>query len=493
MYLFYILQTWHARCNSLCCQYFQTGKTFLNPVIVAYLSSTPNIEYNKSTMTELIPRLVERVTSSGYLPEIPATDELPIPSINKVELYLSFHGNDTCLHCITSSGPHRNELLHPRSAEIAIRHIADYSVLNTLNKVCSGGTPRFFQSSELKRFDAEPAPPESLHDELIVDYANAIMGKGCSGEWYHASGSFPLNFGRPSIRLSGGEFYTWPHQLNGRKVDEAERLAYQKQLLATIRSHLPEYDIWILTNGRFAESDEKADQVISRWADDGRHGAPERGQTRIVVSVDPFHRPPKGSTVEAMLDRLWRSSFAHLNRAPYIYSITNKKLFLVGRALKHFKCGSLTRHEIKNVSCSSMVNGDRLITDPNNLCASDGCEELKGFVCRTPAGGLLVNNIVISDKGNLAYCCVGVGDYGDFIQHPRKALVQMLKDPISRMLRNGRSAEKLLNLAVELDPSIKVFGESSQERAAGSTCYQLLSGARVKNQSHVGVHVDAVS
>lgn len=426
-------------------------------------------------------RLIEQAKANGMLPEIPKNVQLPTPSINKVELYPSFHGNDSCTHCITNSGPHRKNLLHPEKANIAIKNVAKHSILTTLSKLLPNGEFQFIAPKSISRLDTSPHPPASLENCLIQEYADSIMGKGASTLWHYGHQSLLLNFGRPSIRISGGEFFTWPHQLNGEKIPLQQRLSFQQNLLATIRYELPDYDIWILTNGRFAENDQLTDVVVSHWSSIKNVDNNSGGRTRIAISVDPFHKPPKGSSIEQMLSRLWKSSLHHLNAAPYVYGVTQKRLFLVGRALNHFNQGAISCSNYKKTTDSPLFNLGRLEGDPNNLVESDGCNELKGFICQTPAGAVLVNNIVINDMGNLAYCCVGVGNYGDFLNSPQEALQQMLKDPISLMLRNGSTAEKLLNLAVAIDPSIKTFGDSQFERATGSTCYQILSGKRVQN------------
>ena len=71
------------------------------------------------------------------------------------------------------------------------------------------------------------------------------------------------------------------------------------------------------------------------------------------------------------------------------------------------------------------------------------------------------------------------GDYGDFINSPETALAQILRDPVALMLRQGKTTMDFLNLAVSMDPSIKVFGSTENDKATGSTCYQVLSGKRI--------------
>jgi hypothetical protein len=374
--------------------------------------------------------------------------------------------------------------MHPDTATAAIKNVSKYSILNSLRKILGEGDYQFDRPLKCKALDGSDRPPDKFTDTLIQNYADCIMGKDFTSEWVDKTGTYPLNFGRPSIRLSGGEFYTWPHRLNGKRTPEDERLFYQRKLLVDIRRYLPEYDIWILTNGRFAESIEKAEKIVSHWAAADANTADEGGRTRICVSVDAFHRPPKNSTIEQMLWRLWEATKNNRLGAPYIYSITNKKIFLVGRALKNFKKGKMPGGMIQNASCSTLNECDYIVGDPLNLAETNGCDELKGFCCPTPKGVVLANNIVINYNGHLAYCCVCVGDYGDFIHAPKKALKQMVRDPVSLMLRNGESATEFLKLAAELDPSIKVFGNSKYDKTSGSTCYQILSGERIFNEEN---------
>ena len=430
-------------------------------------------------MNNLSEKALDRINSKRVIPELPGWDAIPHPAINKAELYLSFHGNDHCAHCITCSGPHREELMPPEMAFKAVKNISKYSILQSLEKELGNGAYRSKCSEKSKTFDRSQNPPEILSDQVIQDYADCIMGKGYTSSWISEDQVFHLNFGRPSIRLSGGEFFTWPHRLHGKKTPEEERLYHQKKLLSHIRKTLPEYDIWILTNGRFAENAEKADKVIQHWAPQDSHDD-NGAKTRITVSVDAFHRPPRNSTVEEMLNRLWSSTAKYNMPSPYIYSVTHKKVFLVGRAFTRFHYGFIPGDMISNVSGSSLNEYDSLYGDPNDLMESDGCDELKGFVCRTPDGIIIANNIVINYNGHLAYCCVCVGDYGDFISNPQHTLKQIIFDPVSLMLKNGESAAEFLGAAVDLDPSIKLFGNSNHTRAMGSTCYQVLSGRRIK-------------
>jgi len=92
---------------------------------------------------------------------------------------------------------------------------------------------------------------------------------------------------------------------------------------------------------------------------------------------------------------------------------------------------------------------------------------------------MLVDNIVIMTTGQLAYCCVCVGDFGNFLYEPENALKSITTDPVAMMLRREQTAINLLNIAVELDPTIKVFGYGKNAAVTGSTCYQFLSGKRI--------------
>jgi hypothetical protein len=429
-------------------------------------------------MSDLICDVLHEAQKRGIVPRLDSCMSLPLPAINKVELYLSFYGNDRCAHCITCSGPERKELMHPDTASLIIKNISRYSILAALRKIMGGGEYYFKRPQKCIDFDNSLKPPARLTDSLITAYADCIMGKGFTSEWIKEPEAYRLNFGRPSIRLSGGEFYTWPHKLNGKVLKEDERLSFQEKLLEDIRENLPEYDIWILTNGRFAESMKKTHKILKKWA--GKTGSNnKRGKTRICISVDVFHRPPKNSTVKKMLYRIWAAAKNNGLSSPYIYSITSKRIFLLGRALENFESGVIPEGTIKNVSHSLIKNSGYLTADPVNLLETDGCNELKGFSLKTPKGIILANNIVINYSGHLAYCCVCVGDYGDFLFSPEDALRQLIRDPVSLMLRNGDTAVEFLNMAVDLDSSIKTFGNSKYEKATGSTCYQLLSGKRV--------------
>ncbi len=426
-------------------------------------------------MSPTVKRVIHTLYQRDLIPSLPEGCQIPLPGINKIELYLSFYGNDCCKHCITNSGPHRKEVMKPGHARTILENAARHSVTTRLKNAAGGGKFEFRIPDKCKELDNLPGPPRKMNQELIQQYSNCLMGKGYTSRWVKGESNVELNFGRPSVRLSGGEFYTWPHKIDGREVPWRKRLLYQEQLLNDIREILPEYDIFILTNGRFAESREKTRDVIKHWS-----GGPTRsgGRTRMSISLDIFHRPPAGSTVEQMLDRIWNACKESGLGAPFLYGINNHWVALVGRALEKFGCCYGSRPDFRNVSRSSFNPESSIKLDPVDLAATGGCRELKGFICETEYGAMLVNNIVIMPAGQLAYCCACVGNFGNFREHPEEALKKITTDPIAMMLRREQSAINLLNIAVEMDPSIQVFGYGSRAAATGSTCYQLLSGKR---------------
>ncbi len=430
-------------------------------------------------MQNLVEKVVETVKKRNMVPDLPEKDYLPVPWINKVELYLTFYGNDRCEHCVTCSGPHRKETLSPENAKNIIQNIAQYSILKKLRDSFGEGEYHFDRLGKCRILEAKRKPPKKLTNSLKTDYADCLMGKGYTSKWVGKYSTIDLNFGRPSIRLSGGEFSMWPHSLNGKVLSQEERLCYQQELLEYIRKTLPEYDIWILTNARFAASRKKAENFITHWAGESGNSITGGAKTRICISVDVFHRPPPQSTVEEMLKRIWSAARKYGLGAPFLYGVTSSKIGLVGRALQNFKCGKIKNDEICNVSRSSFNETESIIADPIDLIATGGCDELKGFFIKTGQGIILVNNIVILPSGHLAYCCVCVGNYGNFLNDPKGSLKKMVSDPVSVMLRRAETARKLLDIAVELDSSIKVMGTGGYTNATGSTCYQMLSGKRV--------------
>jgi hypothetical protein len=414
-------------------------------------------------------------------PRIPPDLELPVPSINKAELYLSFHGNDCCAHCITFSGPHRKETLSPSRARRVLRNMGRYSVITRLQELFGDGAYVCDRPPEMRDLDTSVAPPPRLSETLNRVYANCLMGKGASSEWRHNGNAYPLPFGRPSIRFSGGEFSTWPHHIDGKPTTAQQRLDLQTDILREARTALPEYDLFILTNGRFAVNAEIARRTIDAWA----QAQPSQGDGRIrlCISVDVFHRPPAESAVEKMLERIWTACRECNLSSPYLYGISSRRIGLIGRALMTYANVDKRNETIRNVSGSDYVDTPGIALDPVDLVCSDGCNEVKGFLCPTPQGAFPVNNIVVNPDGRLAYCCACVGDYGDFVDSPCSTLSAIIRDPISMMLRKGESAAALLGIAASLDPTIKTFGAGPYAAATGSTCYQMLSGIRGLKES----------
>ena len=408
---------------------------------------------------------------------------MPLPAINDVELYPTFRCNDRCVHCITKSGPEREEALSPADAITAVRHIAEFSLLRRLEKIYGDGEFRCELPRKCRELEAMERPPKRLSESLKTAYADCLQGRGYTSKWVGGSSCFDLNFGRPSIRISGGEFFMWPSKVNGEELSEDQRIHFQGDLLREIRALLPDYDVWILTNGLFAVSRERANKVIERWAEHANSPDAE-GKTRICISVDVFHRPPPRSSVEEMLDRIWTATRKCGFGAPFLYGIPNNRIGYLGRAFGRFKVGKLAKHEIKNVSGSPFNPVASITVDPIDLVSTDGCREVQGFYFQHGSVGLIANNIVIAPSGHLVYCCACLGDYGDFVHAPQQCLERIVTDPVSVMLRRSETTIVLLNTAVELDPSITVFGTGEYAAATGSTCYQMMTGERIQPGKH---------
>jgi len=270
----------------------------------------------------------------------------------------------------------------------------------------------------------------------------------------------------------------WPAEVNGRALSENERLAEQGKLLERARVILPEHDVWILTNGRFATSQERADTVVERWVR-GVNAPSAGGRTRIGISVDVFHRPPPGSTVEEMIERIWQPALAHGLGVPFLYGLPNHRIGHLGRAFGGFPIGRLEKGRIPNASRSTLNPVADIIVDPVDLVAGSGCREVRGFVFQHGAGCSLANNIVVAPSGHLVYCCACLGDYGDFVREPEDSLRRMLTDPVAIMLRRAETVVPLMNTAVELDPTIQVLGTGEHPAVTASTCYQLMTGRRL--------------
>ena len=182
-----------------------------------------------------------------------------------------------------------------------------------------------------------------------------------------------------------------------------------------------------------------------------------------------------------MLNRIWTAAWKYGFMAPHLYGIPNQTIGLIGRALDNFRPGKIQKNEVNNVSQSSFNPLTYIIVDPYDLVKSGGCRETKGFVIKNGEGVLLGNNVFISPSGHLVYCCACVGNYGDFINNPQECMRTIVTDPLARALRNKETVAPLLNLAAELDPTINIFGTGDNAAVTGSTCFQMLSGKRLKH------------
>ncbi|MDY6935369.1 MAG: hypothetical protein SVZ03_14235 [Spirochaetota bacterium] len=428
--------------------------------------------------------IIKTLKHKNLIPTIPDKSKIPLPAINKVELYLSFHGNDRCAHCITNSGPHRGESLHPNRAKQVIDNIAKYSILSRLQTLDRGGQFRTIYPAKYEKLYMRPKPPKKLTKEVYQGYADCLMGKNYTSMWINDQRITPLNFGRPSIRISGGEFYTWPHVMDGVEVSKNDRLKFQKDLLKYINNRIPEYDIFILTNGRFAKDIQSANTVIQHWSD---HETDNSGRTHICISMDPFHHAPSNSTLMDMLNRIWKACRKSRIGTPLLYGVPNNRIMLLGRALVSFSKGNGKSIEVKDITKNSYYTDGRIELDPVDLIATDGCNELKGFICETEYGAFIANNIVVLPSGHLAYCCACVGNFGDFINKPQETLLNITTNTIAVMLRRKQTAINILSTAVELDPSIKLFLDGKNSAVTGSTCYQMLSGIRIPSDKTSGL------
>lgn len=431
-------------------------------------------------MKQLKERIVEIARKRGILSSVPGGSLIPLPGINDIEWYLTYHCNDKCAHCITRSGPEREETLSPSDAFTVVGHIADNSILKHLRTAFGDVEFRFELLPVCRELEKMEERPEKLTDSLAQAYADCLKGKRYISKMVGGSFSLDLPFGRPSIRLSGGEFFTWPFKLNGKHLPQEHRLCLQGKLLGEIRRTLPDYDVWILTNGRFATTQERTNGVIEQWT--RYSNLPQaQGRTRICVSVDVFHRPPPKSSVEKMLDRIWEAARKYGLAAPFLYGIPNRTIAYMGRVFGTFRVGKLKKDEISNVSQSSFNPVTDMIVDPIDLVSSDGCRETTGFYFQHGPRTFLGSNINLDPCGHLVYCCACLGDYGDFVDDPQQSLQKVVTDPISLMLRRAETTIPLLNLAVELDPSIRVFGSGENAAVTGSTCYQMMTGERIES------------
>ncbi len=429
-------------------------------------------------MNQLVTRVIDELRREKKMPASPDSLKIPVPAVNKVELYLSLNCNDRCPHCITDSGPDIAGAMNPDDAASLIRNLGEWSITRRLGLLFGPGRFRSPVPAPFRKLEKMKSPPKKLDDSLKELYSDSIQGKDRVSEWIMEDGSVELNFGRPSVRLSGGEFFMWPGQAWGRTLTVEERLRHQGKLINDIRKELPEYDIWILTNGRFATEREKTDAVLKEWArggDENRGG----GRTRVIISVDMFHRPPPGRTVEEMLEFIWKACRDNGLPAPFLYGIPNNRIGLLGRALRNFPAGTISRGSLENLSKSRLNPVKDVYGDPIDLMTDDGCVEVKGFFFRHGNTGILANNAVISPEGRLVFCCACLGDYGDFATKPEQSLRNMVTNPVSVMLRNSATAADLLNTAARLDPTITVLGSGKYAAVTGSTCYQMMTGERL--------------
>ncbi|MBU8920403.1 MAG: hypothetical protein KOO63_00955 [Bacteroidales bacterium] len=426
-------------------------------------------------MDDLREKIIKKAIVDGIL-SVP-DPRMPEAHINSAELYLTFKCNDSCSHCITESGPKRPESMTPENAFKAIDNIARHSIHKILPKIYGNGTFRHEGSNQCHELDSLLSPPEQLTYALLQKYNVCATHRDCESTWVTSEGTFKLNLRKPSIRLSGGEFFCWPLGKDGKTLSEKERLGHQKDLIRHIRKTLPEYDLWILTNGRFASSAEKAETVIGSWAETANNTEYD-SNVRICLSVDIFHSPPPESTIEQMLERVWTNSIDKGLPAPHIYGIPNQSIGLVGNALRNFKKGRYSKAEVENRSCSSFNPFTYLNVDPFDLVESNGCGETKGFMIEHGEGVHLVHNVFISPQGRMVFCCACVGDYGDFINAPGDCMKNIVTNPLALAMRRKETVIPLLNLVADMDSTIRIFGEGEFANVTGSTCYQFLSGHR---------------
>ena len=421
---------------------------------------------------------VEVITEAkkrDLIPNIPLSECTPIPAIHKVEWDLTFHCNDHCMHCVTDSGPECNIFTKTSDAIKIMDNIQKYNIIRRIKNLYVEKVEFEFRSSPiLEKLEKKKKPPIHLDDRLSESYLECLHGTNYYTILKTRNDKMKLNFGRPHIRLSGGEFFTWPK--NKFKVED-ERLKEQSKFLKKLRQTMPEYDIWILTNGRFAVSDEKSDEVIGYWSENLGLEDKTTGKTRICISTDLFHSPPQGSTIEQMLKRMWNSCFKHGLSAPFLYGIHGREIYYAGRAFDKMNVGKLKN--FNNVSRSDFNPQKNYTVTTKDLIETDGCNELKGFFVEIRDKGFIpVNNININPEGHLMFCCAQVGDYGDFINYPEIALKNIIRNPIAFMMRKKETVIPFLNLVAEMDPTIKVYGSGKHPAVVSSTCYQMLSEKR---------------
>jgi len=127
-------------------------------------------------MNDFVSNVLQKARINGLIPCLNDYRHLPLPAVNKVELYLSFYGNDRCAHCISCSGPDRKELMHPDTASIIVQNISRYSILAALENMMGGGGFRFKRPQRCRELDITPNPPAVLTDSLILAYCCLCVG-----------------------------------------------------------------------------------------------------------------------------------------------------------------------------------------------------------------------------------------------------------------------------------------------------------------------------
>ncbi len=426
-------------------------------------------------------QVIKAAKNKKILPEMIPLDKTPIPAIHKVEWDLTFHCNDYCKHCVTNSGPECKEFTKTSDCEKIIENIKKYNLINRFRIIFKNKKIDFdFKSnSVLKKLENLKKPPAKLTEKISASYLECLHGNNYKTILKIGNEYKKLSFGRPHIRLSGGEFYTWPREKNGKTLDEKERLKEQSFFLKKLRKNLPEYDIWILTNGRFASNKDQTCKVLSFWNKHIDLENNDTGKTRICISTDPFHSPPSNSSIRDMLDNMWYACKKNHFSSPFLYGIPKKEIYFAGRAFETMDIGKYS--DFKNASKSNFNPTKNYKVTTNSLIKSDGCNELKGFFVKVGENLVIPsNNININPSGHLSYCCAQVGDFGDFVNNPVDTLKNVVRNPVAVMMRRGDTVSLFLNLVASMDPSIKVFGEGKEAAVVGSTCYQMLSGKRKK-------------
>ena len=147
-------------------------------------------------MSPTLGKVLAELSKRDLIPQFPDGFQVPLPAINKVELYLSFYGNDCCAHCIVNAGPHRKEVMQPHNIRPVLENIAKFSIINRLRAVAGGGEFVFDLPAKCKKLDELAEPPEKMTEELIQKYSDCLMGKGYSSKWVKEYSTIDLDFGR---------------------------------------------------------------------------------------------------------------------------------------------------------------------------------------------------------------------------------------------------------------------------------------------------------